>query len=153
IANTVIALIYFVYLHLVAMDFNAEMTSEFINAINMIGDNLHLLLKSVVLVFYGSLAYGGLFLLIGFIGNRAFTIGVVVALFERFFLSLLFLRDQPYLPLTNLSTIAGELFSPLYTYAPTQVVPDFIVSQLYVVLLACIWAIAGLFLMRYKEFE
>ncbi|OLS26704.1 MAG: hypothetical protein HeimC3_08060 [Candidatus Heimdallarchaeota archaeon LC_3] len=152
IVNIFIAMIYFIFLHLVSMNFSGDLITELNNTIELMINNFHLLLKSALLILYASVTYGGLFLIIGFIGSRAFTIGVIVALFERFFLSLLFLRDQPYLPSTNLQTIAEELFRPLYTYSPITEVPDFILSQLYLFLLAGLFLVLGLLFIRKKEF-
>jgi hypothetical protein len=152
IVNILIAVFYYLFLHIVAIDTSGNLISEITNSIELMFNNLDILANSFLLILYGSVAYGGLFLIIGFIGNKAFTVGMIVALFERFFLSLLFLGDEPYLPLTNLQTIASELFGNLYSYYPTKEVPDFILSQFYLIFLGGIFLLLGLLSIRRKEF-
>ncbi|OLS22020.1 MAG: hypothetical protein HeimC3_32850 [Candidatus Heimdallarchaeota archaeon LC_3] len=151
--NIFIAIIYFIFLHFISMNFSGNLITEFSNTLELIINNFDLFLNSILAILYASVAYGGLFLIIGFIGNKAFTIGVIVALFERFFLSLLFLRDQWYLPSTNLQTIAVELFSPLVSYDPITDVPDFVLAQSYLIFLSVVFLVFGLFFIRRKEFE
>jgi hypothetical protein len=153
IVNIFIAIFYFLFLHLVVINTSGDLISEIVSSFDLMYNNLDVLAKSFLVIFYGSVAYGGLFLLIGFIGSKAFTIGMIVALFERFFLSLLFLSDEPYLPLTNLQTIASELFGNLFTYNPSKEVPDFVLSQFYLIFLGLIFLLLGLLFIRRKEFE
>ncbi|MFQ5977558.1 MAG: hypothetical protein ACE5OZ_05465 [Candidatus Heimdallarchaeota archaeon] len=138
--NFGVAIIYYVYLHVVIEDFSG------------IIDDRDLLSSAFVFLLAATLSYAGVFLLVGFIGNRGFTLGVVLAIFELFLLSLLFLADEPYIPRTHLQVIADELFAPLYTYSPKGSV-DLLFSWSYVGLLAVGSLIAGAVYLRIREFN
>ncbi|MHA2336537.1 MAG: hypothetical protein ACXACX_04505 [Candidatus Hodarchaeales archaeon] len=92
IVNVFIAVFYYLFLHIVVIDFSGDLISEITSSLEMMYTNIDVLAKSFLVILYGAIAYGGLFLLIGFIGSKAFTIGMIVALFERFFLSLLYYK-------------------------------------------------------------
>lgn len=114
--------------------------------------NLDLLLLSFVFLGFASLFYGTLFLFIGFIGNKGLTIGIIVALFESFFLSLLFLADSQYIPRTHLQNIASSYFKPLYTYVnPNNVTLTF--SYLYLIIGTVILFGVGMYYLRNREFK
>ncbi|MHA2104953.1 MAG: hypothetical protein ACW981_16110 [Candidatus Hodarchaeales archaeon] len=138
IVNVFIAVFYYLFLHIVVIDFSGDLISEITSSLEMMYTNIDVLAKSFLVILYGAIAYGGLFLLIGFIGSKAFTIGMIVALFER---------------ITNLQTIAAELFDPLFRYNPSTEVPDFILSQFYLIFLAIVFLVLGLLFIRRKEFE
>ncbi|MFX0114439.1 MAG: hypothetical protein ACFFB3_07815, partial [Candidatus Hodarchaeota archaeon] len=89
---------------------------------------------------------------VGFIGNRGFTLGVVLAIFELFLLSLLFLSDEPYIPRTNLQVIADDLFGSLYNYTPKGA-EDLLFSWAYVGLLAVGSLVAGALYLRIRQFN
>lgn len=95
--NSLIATLYYVFFHLM------DTPGDF-------GPNLDILLKAYAFTFVASLVYGGLYLLVGSLGDRGFTLGVFLAIFEPFFLSLLFLQNSRYIPRNNVLRIADYLF-------------------------------------------
>ena len=99
-----------------------------------------------------TLSYSGIFLIVGFIGRRGFSLGVILCIFELFFLSLLFLEDEPYIPRTNLFVIADSLFSPTFTYNSSKA-PDLLFSLGYVAFMGIIWFILGAYYIKRRQFE
>lgn len=144
ILNTLISLIYYLYFQL--LDPSSTGISGLIDSVNLIFQ---------ILIFYSlaSLVYGSLFLFVGFLGRRGLTIGTILAIFELFFVRLLFLRDNANMPATNLQVIADELFGKLYTYnVPTNVVlPDLTTSLLYVIITTILFIAAGMYYFRRKQ--
>ena len=135
--NFVLALIYYLYFHFFD-------TPDFLTSVV---DNTYLLFDVFLYTCAASLIYGGIFLLVGFIGNRGFSLGVLLAIFEMFFLSIFFLADEPYIPRTNLSVIGDELFDP-----QTVSSSDFLWSLGYVAFVAIGTFIVGAYFVRRREF-
>jgi len=140
ILNFVISIIYYTYFHVVEEDFSGLI------------DDVDLLGKTSIFLVAATLAYAGIFLLVGFIGNRGFTLGVFLAMFELFLLSLIFLTDEPYIPRTNILVIADSLFGSLYNYDPKGT-PNLFFSWGYVGLLALGSFVAGALYLRIREFN
>jgi hypothetical protein len=138
--NFAVAVVYYLYFHIVDDD------------ISGIIDNLDLLSSAFIFLVAATLAYAGVFLFVGFIGNRGFTLGVILAIFELFLLSLLFLSDEPYIPRTNLQVIADDLFGSLYNYTPKGT-EDLLFSWAYVGLLAVSSLVAGALYLRVRQFN
>ncbi|MHA2272920.1 MAG: hypothetical protein ACXACI_13725 [Candidatus Hodarchaeales archaeon] len=138
--NFSIAIIYYLYFHVVEEDFSG------------IINDLDLLSSAFIFLVAATLAYAGIFLFVGFIGNRGFTFGVTLAIFELFLLSLLFLADEPYIPRTNLQVIADDLFGNLYNYTPKGT-EDLLYSWGFVGLLAVVFFVVGAAYLRIREFN
>ncbi len=147
LVNFGISIIYYVYFHLV--DPNANIIDDLIS-------DLHLLEGTAIVILAGTLVYGGLFLTVAFIGRKGLSIGILLAIFELFFLGILFLDDEPYIPRTNLQVIADKSFGPLYTYTPSnplKTLPDVIFSWTYVIIVAAAFFLIGMMYLKYREFN
>ena len=87
------------------------------------------------------------------IGNKGFTFGLILALFEQFFLSFLFLENEPLIPRTNMFNIADWVYSDdLYEY---RGLPDSLTvgdSLVYTFVFAALTFVLGILYMRRKEF-
>ncbi|MFX1512799.1 MAG: hypothetical protein ACFFCQ_09455 [Promethearchaeota archaeon] len=142
VVNFGISLVYFLYFHF--WDDSADFFSSVI-------DDAYLLVDAFFFILAASLVYGGLFLLVGFIGRRGFALGVMLAIFELFFLSLLFLSDEPYIPRTNLQVIADKVFDPVYTFDVDKA-PDFLFSLGYVGFVAVAIFLIGTYYLSNRQF-
>ncbi|MHA2169529.1 MAG: hypothetical protein ACXAB7_06505 [Candidatus Kariarchaeaceae archaeon] len=146
--NALIATIYYIYVHLV--DESTKFSTEFV-------ENLDLLFFMLVFIAAATLTYGGLFLFVGFIGDRGFTLGIILALFEQFFLSLLFLADNRWIPRTNLTKIADRVLGDYLNYnedygnLPGSL--SYFESWLYVIGFALIFLVVGATYLRRREFH
>ena len=105
----------------------------------------------ILFLIASSITYTGIFLLIGFLGKNALAIGVFVAIFEVFLSALVFLKDQPYLPRTNLQVVAVNLFKPDYTYTYAVTRPDLSISVLYILVIAFVFLAAGAYFVKTRE--
>jgi hypothetical protein len=142
--NTLIALIYYTYFHLV--DENTPFAEGF-------SENIALLINSLIFIFAASLTYGGIFLFVGFIGNRGFTFGIILALFEQFFLSMMFLADNKWIPRTNLLKIADKLFGKYFYYEDAPGGLSLFDSWLYVIVFCIAFLFIGASYLRKRQFN
>jgi len=144
IINLVIGLVYFSYYQLA--DPNTSGLQGF-------ADSIELFFKVIIFYIVASFVYGSLFLLIGFIGKRGFTIGILLAVFELFFLRFFFLEDNALMPVTNLQVIADGLFGDLYNYIvpPTVILPDITASVLYIIVSTILLVSVGILYFRKKQ--
>ncbi|OLS27206.1 MAG: hypothetical protein HeimC2_13160 [Candidatus Heimdallarchaeota archaeon LC_2] len=108
--------------------------------------------KMLYLIFWGAMVYSGLFLLIGSIGSRGFTIGMMVALLETFFVSLLFLSGSAYIPRTHLNNLSYDIFKREQLRDLTT---DFSMTYAYGYLIsfALIFYLMGIWYFKRKEFN
>lgn len=118
---------------------------------NHIGFNTYW--RVIWLVMLASFIYSGLFLLVGNIGNRGFTIGMMLALVETFFVSLLFLEGSEYIPRTHLNNLAYEF---LHTKADLNISRtnhsmDF--AYTYIFTFGALFYFLGLWLFKRKQFN
>ena len=143
IVNFLIIMVYFIYFILV------DSKTTFIAGIF---NNIDVLIKVVIFILLESLIYGSLFLVIGFIGTRGFSLGIFVAFFEIFISRMLFLETDPNMPRPNLQAIGEYLFSD-YISKPTSGLPSVGYSIMYVTVVTILLVLLGIFYMRRKEFK
>ena len=145
LVNMIILTIYYIFYHIV--DPNHTVWDIF--NLNHIG----LLIYAYIFVLLASLCYSGIFLFVGLIGKRGFSLGVMLAVFESFFLNLLFLADSRYMPRTHLENIAGTYFDPTYVYQTKPVGLTPLLSYLYVLGLMLASYLLGIWYLRRREFN
>lgn len=138
VVNFFIVIIYYVFYHI----------ADGANPLS----NIDVLMQAFLFLIPASLIYSGLFLLVGFMGRRGFSMGVFIAILELFFLSLLFLNDDPIIPRTNLKVIASELFGGAYNYS-AQGIPDLTEALLYVIGVSVGLVVAGCLYFRQQQFD
>ncbi len=145
VVNFGISVIYYLYFHF------WDDSEDFFASIM---DDSYLLVDAFFFIVAATLTYGGLFLLVGFIGKRGFALGVMLSIFELFFLTLLFLRDEPYIPRTNLFVIGDNLFDPMFPreYLPDNP-PDILFSWGYVGFVAIAVFLIGMYYVSQRQFE
>ena len=141
--NFVIIVLYFIYF--ISVD-------PSMSVITGLSSNLALLGKVALFIFLESLLYGSLFLIIGFIGSRGFSLGIFVAFFELFISNLLFLNQDKNMPRTNLTVIGEYLFRD-FLDKPTEGLPTLEYSVFYILLVSLLLLLAGIFYIRKKEFR
>ena len=73
------------------------------------GEHLYVFGGVSILLLLATLIYSGAFLLVGMIGNRGLLLSFLLAIFELFIISMLFLSKSPYIPQNNLYEIANDL--------------------------------------------
>ncbi|MCE7737266.1 MAG: hypothetical protein GPJ54_20425 [Candidatus Heimdallarchaeota archaeon] len=117
---------------------------------NHIGFNIYW--NMIWLVTLASFVYSGLFLLVGSIGNRGFTIGMMIALLETFFVSLLFLSGSEYIPRTHLNNVTYDIFKRDQV-ADLQTDFSMHYAYAYIVSFSLIFYLLGLWYFRRKEFN
>ena len=142
LVNTFIGLCYYIYFY--AIDPNGF-------SLSALTTNSDLMWNMILFLIASSITYTGIFLLIGFLGKNALAIGVFVAIFEVFLSALVFLKDQPYLPRTNLQVVAVNLFKPDYTYTFAVTPPDLSISVLYILVIAFVFLAAGAYFVKTRE--
>jgi len=142
--NVIIYFIYFLYFHAYASD----------GSFSGLDSNLHIFGFIVILLIPATLIYSGLFLLVGMIGNRGLLLGLMLAIFEVFFVSLFVLSDNLYIPQTNLYKIAEELFIE-YEYIEFEPPNDLelLNAWLYSIIFSITVFIGGAFYLRIREIK
>ncbi|MHA1910846.1 MAG: hypothetical protein ACTSYA_04030 [Candidatus Kariarchaeaceae archaeon] len=123
------------------------------SAIEVMVNNMDVYWQTLAFISLGSLMYSGVFLLVGIVGNKGFTFGLILALFEQFFLGMLFLENEPLVPRTNMLNLADWIYSDdLYEY---RRLPDSLSvadSMIYTVIFGILTFALGVYYMRKKEF-
>jgi hypothetical protein len=133
--------------------FYFSMFDEAGSTIDVLSSNMDVYLQTVVFISFASFMYSGVFLFVGLVGNKGFTFGLILALFEQFFLSLLFLENEPLIPRTNMLNIADWLYSDdLYEYHNLPDSLSLADSLIYTVLFGLATLVLGALYMRKKEF-
>ncbi|MCH8908458.1 MAG: hypothetical protein IH840_15330 [Candidatus Heimdallarchaeota archaeon] len=74
-------------------------------------DNIGILVKTTLFVFFASIVYSGLYLLVTSTKKSGFTYGIMFAVVEQFFLPFLFLADSRYIPKNVTLMIADSMFT------------------------------------------
>lgn len=138
------AIIFLYFLYFTSVDPN-------ISLITGISSNLILLVKVFFFIVLESLIYGGLFLIIGFVGSRGFSLGIFVAFFELFISNLLFLNKDKNMPRANLTVIGEYLFHD-FIEKPTDGLPTLEYSIMYVFIISFLLVLLGILYLRRKEF-
>lgn len=143
IINSIVLIVYYFYFHIAGGDFTV---SNFV-------DNLKYLFYGIYILFFSSLMYGSIFTLVGMIGNRGFTFGILIAMFETFLVNLLFLRDNKYIPRTNIEHLANELMGNLYPYNSAPASMDLLFNYIYFFTFTIVTFALGIYYFRNKQFE
>lgn len=143
LVNAMIITIYFIFYHIV--DPNGSFSD--------VVDNLDLLFIGYFVVLLATIIYSGIFLFVGFIGNRGFSLGVMIAVIEAFFLDLLFLANSEYMPKTHVKHFLGEYFEDYYVYNELPTTVSLTDSYLYVLAFALVSFIIGLWYLRRRQFN
>lgn len=141
--NDLIATIYYVYFH--AVD---DMSTIF--------SDLDVLVEAFLFMFFATLTYGGLYLFVCSLGDKGFTLGVMLAIFEPYFLSLLFLDSSKYIPRNNLLRLADKIYGSDFTLDGFNNFPkslDMAWALSYVGIFALIFLIGGALYYRRREFS
>lgn len=146
IINAGIVLFYWIYFNLVDNGFNGIDT-----AIGDIFSEIGTFLKMLVLVFVASFTYSGLFHLVGSVGNRGFTLGILLALTETFFISLLFLEGSGYIPRTHLNQLAYLSYKTELSDLETNFSFEYALSYLFI--FGIVSYILGILYFRRKQFN
>ncbi len=117
-----------------------------------IGENFDVFGGVAIFLFLATLIYSGTFLLVGMIGNRGLLLCFMLAIFELFFISFLFLGDSPYIPQNNLYEIANEIL-PDHVDFDTPKDLKLWFAQIYVTLFPIVVFVLGAFYLRKREFK
>lgn len=119
--------------------------------------NLGLLTNVILFFLIANLLYSALFLGIGFLGSKGFGIGVFVAIIELFALNILFLKNDPSVPRTNLQIIANNLFGNNFKYdyknnfIPS--LPSLTNAYLYIFVVTILLLAVGFLYFKRKDFD
>ncbi|MFX1277764.1 MAG: hypothetical protein ACFFAT_22320, partial [Promethearchaeota archaeon] len=114
------------------------------------GENLYVFGGIAILLLLATLIYSGTFLLVGMIGNRGLLLSFVVAVFELFIISMIFLSNSPYIPQNNLYKIANDLLPDHYDIDTPK---DLTLQNawIYVSIFPIVVFVVGAFYLRMRE--
>ncbi|MCY3414401.1 MAG: hypothetical protein INQ03_22330 [Candidatus Heimdallarchaeota archaeon] len=113
------------------------------------GQNFDVYANMLLVLLVGTFIYAGLFLLVGMIGNRGFTFGLILAIVEPLFLGFLLLEDNKYVPITNIMRISQEIFIEFFN---TDSKVDLTWSIWYTVIFTFIILVSGGYYLRKREY-
>jgi ABC-type transport system involved in multi-copper enzyme maturation permease subunit len=143
VINSIVLIVYYLYFHIAGGDFTA---SNFF-------DNLKYLFYAIYILFFSALMYGSVFTFVGMIGNRGFTFGILIAMFETFLINFVFLANNKYIPRTNIEHLANDLMGNLYDYTSAPASMDTTFNYIYFIAFTIVTLILGLYYFRNKQFE
>jgi hypothetical protein len=140
--NIAIYFIYFLYFHAFASK----------GPFSSLNSDLYIFGRVAILLIPATLVYTGTFLLVGMIGNRGLLLGMILAIFDLFLVSLFLLQDNLYLPQNNLNVIANDL---LKKYIDLDTPYDLMVEDawLYSILFSLIVFACGAYYLRIREIK
>ena len=140
--NIIVYFVYFLFTHAFATE------GMFV----AIGENLDVFGGVAIFLLLATLIYSGTFLLVGMIGNRGLLLCFMLAIFELFFVSILFLSDSPYIPQNNLYEIANYILPDHVDFdTPLDLKLGF--ALIYVTFFPIIIFFLGAFYLRMREFK
>ncbi|MBA7557194.1 hypothetical protein ES705_49936 [subsurface metagenome] len=116
------------------------------------GENFYVFGGVAIILLLATLIYSGSFLLVGMIGNRGLLLSFMLAIFELFFISMLFLSDSPYIPQNNLYEIANDLL-PNHVDFDTPDDLELLNAWIYVTIFPIVVFVVGAFYLRMREFK
>lgn len=148
VVNTVVFLLNALIYLVIFISFMAFSKDGFSQSWN---DNYKFFLNTLVLLVAGTLTYSSLFLLVGMIGNRGFTLGLFLAIFEPIFLSILFLSGNKYIPQTNIMRIVYELYGEDVIGLGLNTDISYAYSWTYVLIFFVLVNIMGAYYLRRRE--
>jgi hypothetical protein len=140
--NIIVYFVYFLFTHAFATE----------GAFVGIGENLAVFGGVALFLLLATLIYSGIFLLVGMIGNRGMLLCFMLAIFELFFVNILFLSDSPYIPQNNLYEIANSIL-PDHVDFDTPIKLKLTFALVYVTLFPIVVFFLGAFYLRMREFK
>ncbi len=140
--NIIIYFVYFLFVHAFAKQ------GVFVG----MEENLLVFGKIAIILLLATLIYSGTFLLVGMIGNRGLLLSFMLAIFELFFISLLFLSKNPYIPQNNLYEIANDLL-PNHVDFDTPNDLELRNAWIYVTIFPIVVFFGGAFYLRMREIK
>ncbi|MFX1257678.1 MAG: ABC transporter permease subunit [Promethearchaeota archaeon] len=116
------------------------------------GENFYVFGGVAILLLLATLIYSGSFLLVGMIGNRGLLLSFILAIFELFIISMIFLSDSPYIPQNNLYEIANDILPDHYDIdTPKDLkLRD---AWIYVTIFPIVVFVGGAFYLRMREIK
>lgn len=140
--NIIIYFVYFLFCHAFAKQ----------GLFAGMGENLYVFGGVAILLLLATLIYSGSFLLVGMIGNRGLLLSFMLAIFELFFISMLFLSDSPYIPQNNLYEIANDLLPDHFDFDTPK---DLKLRNawIYVTIFPIVVFVGGAFYLRMREIK
>ena len=140
--NIAIYFIYFLYFHAFASK----------GPFSSLSSDLDIFGKVAILLIPATLIYTGTFLLVGMIGNRGLLLSMILAILDIFLVSLFLLRDNLYLPQTNLNMIAEHLLkNHINIYTPDDLTVEG--AWLYSIIFSLIVFACGAYYLRIREIK
>ncbi len=140
--NIIIYFIYFLFAHAIANE----------GVFAGIWENLDVFGEIAIFLLLATLIYSGTFLVVGMIGNRGLLLMFMLAIFELFIVSMLFMSDSPFIPQNNLYEIANDLL-PDYVNFDTPKDLKLSSAQIYVIIFPIVVLVLGAFYLRKREFK
>ncbi len=140
--NIIIYFIYFLFAHAIANE----------GVFAGIWENLDVFGEIAIFLLLATLIYSGTFLVVGMIGNRGLLLMFMLAIFELFIISMLFMSDSPFIPQNNLYEIANDLL-PDYVNFDTPKDLKLRSAQIYVIIFPIVVLVLGAFYLRKREFK
>jgi len=140
--NIIIYFVYFLFVHAFAEK----------GAFAGIGENLDVFGGVAIFLLLATLIYSGTFLLVGMIGNQGLLLSFILAIFELFIISMLFMSDSPYIPQNNLYEIANAIL-PDHVDFDTPKDLKLWFAQVYVTIFPIVIIALGAFYLRMREFK
>ncbi|MFX1395272.1 MAG: hypothetical protein ACFFAH_17155 [Promethearchaeota archaeon] len=140
--NIIIYFIYFLFCHAFAKQ----------GLFAGMGENFFVFGGVAILLLLATLIYSGTFLLVGMIGNRGLLLSFVVAVFELFIISMIFLSNSPYIPQNNLYKIANDILPDHYDIDTPK---DLTLQNawIYVSIFPIVVFVVGAFYLRMREIK
>ena len=140
--NLAIYFIYFLYFHAFASK----------GVFFGLDSNLYIFGRVAIFLIPATLIYAGTFLLVGMIGNRGLLLGLMLAIFDLFFVSIFLLEDNLYIPQNNLNIIANELLKKYIEFeTPSSLTVED--AWLYSILFSLIVFACGAYYLRIREIK
>lgn len=140
--NIIIYFVYFLFVHAFAEK----------GVFAGIGENFYVFGGVAIILLLATLIYSGSFLLVGMIGNRGLLLSFMLAIFELFFISMLFLSDSPYIPQNNLYEIANDLLPDHFDFDTPKDL-ELQNAWIYVTIFPIVIFIGGAFYLRMREIK
>ena len=140
--NIIIYFVYFLFVHAFAeKGVFADM-----------GENFYVFGGVAIILLLATLIYSGSFLLVGMIGNRGLLLSFMLAIFELFFISMLFLSKNPYIPQNNLFEIANDLLPDHFDFDTPEDL-KLLNAWIYVTIFPIVVFVGGAFYLRMREIK
>ena len=140
--NIIIYFVYFLFVHAFAEK----------GVFAGMGGNFYVFGGVAIILLLATLIYSGSFLLVGMIGNRGLLLSFMLAIFELFFISMLFLSKNPYIPQNNLFEIANDLLPDHFDFDTPEDL-KLLNAWIYVTIFPIVVFVGGAFYLRMREIK